>query len=213
MKSLFSAAGFLIPLILALISEPNSLMFFFWVGIGVVVAVGIEIVDDRLEKDVIPEKWKLSTINLLLESSRRIVFGSYGSLYRISIMEPDKNSNLLSIKYHKGIYGVERTVTLEPGQGCAGIAYQEERVVSADIVKYGHDKFGLGPGMASKIPSTMKSIISVPLVDLIDTESPRIRGVLSLTTSLSFDESGFNNPDVQEKLIALSDTLSRLLYQ
>jgi transcriptional regulator with GAF, ATPase, and Fis domain len=197
-KPALSTLILIIPLVIGLW---NNLDIYVKAGLVLVIALlNIIFVYYDIKKPV----WSIDKmLELMVKSLWRS--GEEASHFRSNVMVYDPKKNKLIIRSSYNMMGMrDRSISLEPGQGCAGNCYQTGVPFWVDITEIGaHVKYSIDP---KNIWEKMKSVMSVPIF-----EGDKIIGVLNIDTDLDLVTSGLNEEKVYNVVSAYSDLIATLL--
>lgn len=119
-----------------------------------------------------------------------------------------KSEELLQIKFSYNMHHTDQLLELKIGQGATGKAFQNMYTVKVDLTDFTHEDFGLSDQQKQMIWKLMKSIISIPIPLR---EEQKVIGVLTIDSSLEFEEAKFHELEVEEKLMKYADLIGKLL--
>jgi hypothetical protein len=95
-------------------------------------------------------------------------------------------------------------------QGAAGQAYSEKSIVRVNLTEHTHGDFGLRPEQIKCIWRSMKSICSIPIPHF---EERKILGVLTIDSSLEFDQTPLSDEKSDDILASFASILGKTLVK
>lgn len=206
----YSLVSSIAQIVIVILTLFTTIIGYFWVLFLIGCTGIINVVANLKEKKRIKNRDDL--VDNILELAVKNMWTNESGNYRASIIIPDGNNDVLTIKHHYNMrFHGDRFIKLKPAVGCAGKAFLEKTPMIADIQKHGHEFYGLDAEQKKIVWKDMKAIISHPLFDSINTRQQKIIGIFNIDTSKELEQSGFVDAKVQEAIRNYSTLLSSIL--
>jgi hypothetical protein len=126
-------------------------------------------------------------INHMLELMLTSLWGKDAHHFRSNVMIFNSKTKKLYIKYSCHMQGaVDRSMSIDPSQGCAGEAYRTNNPVVVDLTTADHSQYRIDPTRVWKL---MKSVMSVPICD--DENHEHVIGALNIDGDVDCDTAGY----------------------
>lgn len=146
-------------------------------------------------------------IEKMLELMLGSLWGEEAHHFRSNVMIFDSKTKRLQIQYSCHMQGaIDRNLSLDPKQGCAGKAFSSNLPYVVDLTTATHNQYNIDP---TKVWKSMKSVMSVPICD--DEHNEHVIGVLSIDSDLDYNTVKFREDKVLNTANTYADFIGEWL--